>query len=76
LASSPPRAAPEGIEAADIFAPTAVDSEVAAPGAALGGEEANLEALGAAAAAEAIRGKAAKRLALRKETSDEREEDA
>jgi peptide/nickel transport system ATP-binding protein len=55
----------KGIEASDIFAATAVDAEVPLAGTALGGEEADLEALGAAAAAEKIRGRAGRRAATK-----------
>ena len=52
-----------GIEASDIFAATAVDAEVPLAGEALGGEEADLTALGNAAAAEKLRDRASRRAA-------------
>ncbi|HVU74799.1 MAG TPA: ABC transporter ATP-binding protein [Mycobacteriales bacterium] len=55
----------QGIEASDIFAPTGVDAEVPLAGEALGGEEADLESLGAAAAAEKLRTRAVKRTATK-----------
>jgi peptide/nickel transport system ATP-binding protein len=52
---------PRGIEASDIFATTAIDSDVALPGDVLGSEESAVEKAGAEAAAEALRQRARRR---------------